>query len=39
VKNIQSEIVVKRASKYSSKDIHEALFDKQPKPNTVSLLK
>lgn len=32
-------IVVKRAVKYSSQDIHNALFPKKPKPRSLSDLK
>lgn len=34
--NDQGDIIVKRAGKFSSKDIHDALFDKTPKPKTVT---
>ena len=30
------EVVVRRASKFSSRDIHEAVFDKPPKPRSVA---
>ena len=30
------EVVVRRASKFSSRDIHEAVFDKPPAPRSVA---
>ena len=30
------EVVVRRASKFSSQDIHEAVFDKPPEPRSVA---
>ena len=30
------EVVVRRASKFSSRDIHEVVFDKPPKPRSVA---
>ena len=30
------EVVVRRASKFSSRDIHEAVFDKPPGPRSVA---
>lgn len=30
------EVVVRRASKFSSRDIHEAVFDKPPEPRSVA---
>ena len=30
------EVVVRRASKYSSRDIHEAVFDAPPEPRSVA---
>lgn len=33
--NEQGEISVKRASKYTSADIHHAIFDTPPQPKTV----
>ena len=30
------EVVVRRASKYSSRDIHEAVFEKLPEPRSVA---
>ena len=30
------EVIVRRASKYSSRDIHEAVFDTPPEPRTVA---
>jgi AbrB family looped-hinge helix DNA binding protein len=34
-----SRIVVRRASRYTSRDLHEALFKKAPKPRTLADLK
>lgn len=33
------DIVVRRAGRYSSKDIHRALFSKTPRPRTLDELK
>jgi len=30
------EVVVRRASKFSSRDIHEAVFDKPPEPKSIA---
>ena len=30
------EVVVRRASKFSSRDIHEAVFDEPPEPRSVA---
>ena len=30
------EVVVRRASKFSSRDIHETVFDKPPEPRSVA---
>ena len=32
-------IVVRRAGRYSSKDVHQALFEKAPEPRTLEELK
>ena len=32
----EGEVIVRRASKYSSRDIHEAVFDKPPQPRSVA---
>ena len=31
----EGEVIVRRAAKYSSRDIHEALFDEPPNPRSV----
>ena len=33
------EVVVRRAGRYSSEDVHRALFSKPPKPRTLAELK